>query len=52
MVLVSMGSLLGTMREAVDRLCDEGLKVGLLKIRCFRPSPRTRYTMPSAPARW
>ncbi len=39
-VLVSMGSLLGTMREAVDRLCDEGLKVGLLKIRCFRPFPK------------
>jgi pyruvate ferredoxin oxidoreductase alpha subunit len=39
-VLVSMGSLLGTMREAVDELREEGLKVGLLKVRCFRPFPK------------
>ncbi len=39
-VLISMGSLLGTMREAVDRLCEEGLKVGLLKVRCLRPFPK------------
>ncbi|OFW56721.1 MAG: pyruvate ferredoxin oxidoreductase [Candidatus Solincola sediminis] len=38
-VLVSMGSLLGTMRDAIDELRREGLKVGLLKIRCFRPFP-------------
>ncbi len=39
-VLVSMGSLLGTMRDAVDELREEGLKVGLLKVRCFRPFPK------------
>jgi pyruvate ferredoxin oxidoreductase alpha subunit len=39
-VLVSMGSLLGTMRDAVDELRDEGLKVGILKVRCFRPFPK------------
>ncbi len=39
-VLVSMGSLLGTMREAVDELRGEGLKVGLIKVRCFRPFPK------------
>ncbi len=39
LVLVSMGSLLGTMRDATDELRREGLKVGLLKIRCFRPFP-------------
>lgn len=39
-VLVSMGSLLGTIREAVDELQEEGLKVGLLKVRCFRPFPK------------
>ncbi|MBC7253201.1 MAG: pyruvate ferredoxin oxidoreductase [Actinobacteria bacterium] len=39
-VLVSMGSLLGTMREAVDELRKEGLKVGILKVRCFRPFPK------------
>jgi pyruvate ferredoxin oxidoreductase alpha subunit len=39
LVLVSMGSVLGTMREAIDELRREGLNVGLLKIRCFRPFP-------------
>jgi len=39
LVLVSMGSLLGTMRDAVDELREEGLKVGILKVRCFRPFP-------------
>jgi pyruvate ferredoxin oxidoreductase alpha subunit len=39
-VLVSMGSVLGTMREAVDELRDEGLKVGIIKVRCFRPFPK------------
>lgn len=40
LVLVSMGSLLGTMRDAVDELREEGLKVGILKVRCFRPFPK------------
>lgn len=39
-VLVSMGSVLGTMREAVDELREEGIKVGILKVRCFRPFPK------------
>ncbi|MBN2028102.1 MAG: pyruvate ferredoxin oxidoreductase [Actinobacteria bacterium] len=39
-VLVSMGSVLGTMRDAVDELRDEGLKVGIIKIRCMRPFPK------------
>ncbi|MGQ9476664.1 MAG: transketolase C-terminal domain-containing protein [Actinomycetota bacterium] len=39
-VLVSMGSLLGTMREALDELREEGLRVGILKVRCFRPFPK------------
>jgi pyruvate/2-oxoacid:ferredoxin oxidoreductase alpha subunit len=38
-VLVAMGSMCGTAREAVDALRDEGLPVGLLKIRLFRPLP-------------
>jgi pyruvate ferredoxin oxidoreductase alpha subunit len=39
-VLVSMGSVLGTMRDAVDELREEGIKVGILKVRCFRPFPK------------
>jgi pyruvate ferredoxin oxidoreductase alpha subunit len=39
-VLVSMGSVLGTMRDAVDELREEGIKAGILKVRCFRPFPK------------
>lgn len=36
---VVLGSTAGTTRIAVDQLRDQGLKAGLLKIRCFRPFP-------------
>ena len=39
-LLVSMGSLIGTMKDAVDELRDEGYKVGILKVRTLRPFPR------------
>jgi pyruvate ferredoxin oxidoreductase alpha subunit len=38
-ILVAMGSVLGTLREAVDMLRAEGVKVGLVKVRSFRPFP-------------
>ncbi len=38
-VIVTMGSMCGTVREAVDALRDEGDAVGLLKVRLFRPLP-------------
>jgi len=38
-VIVSMGSLCGTAREAVDAMRDSGLAVGLVKLRLFRPLP-------------
>jgi pyruvate/2-oxoacid:ferredoxin oxidoreductase alpha subunit len=38
-VIVTMGSMCGTARDAVDALRDEGLAVGLLKVRLFRPLP-------------
>lgn len=38
-VIVTMGSLCGTVREAVDALRDAGEVVGLLKVRLFRPLP-------------
>ncbi len=34
-----MGSVVGTLREAVDRLRAEGVSAGVLKVRCFRPFP-------------
>lgn len=39
-ILVSYGTIAGTVKEAVDRMRDEGLKVGSLKIRYFRPFPK------------
>lgn len=38
-ILVTMGSMTGTAREAVDAKRKEGIKVGLLKIRVMRPFP-------------
>jgi pyruvate ferredoxin oxidoreductase alpha subunit len=38
-ILTAMGSTVGTLREAVDVLRGEGVKVGLVKVRCFRPFP-------------
>jgi pyruvate/2-oxoacid:ferredoxin oxidoreductase alpha subunit len=38
-VIVTMGSMCGTARDAVDAMRDEGVAVGLLKVRLFRPLP-------------
>lgn len=38
-VLVAAGSIVGTMRVVVDKLRKQGKKVGLLKIKTFRPFP-------------
>jgi len=38
-VIVTMGSMCGTAREAVDALRHAGQAVGLLKLRLFRPLP-------------
>jgi len=39
LVIVAMGSMCGTIYDAVDALRDSGKRVGLLKIRLFRPFP-------------
>lgn len=39
MLFVTMGSMCGTVREAIDRLRACGQKAGLLKVRLFRPLP-------------
>jgi len=41
-VIVAMGCSTGTAKVVVDRKRDRGLKVGLIKVRMFRPSPRQR----------
>ena len=38
-ILVAMGSLTGTTKDAVDEFRSAGKKVGLVKIRCYRPFP-------------
>ncbi|MFP4176743.1 MAG: transketolase C-terminal domain-containing protein [Planctomycetota bacterium] len=39
-VLVGLGSTIGTAKEAADQLREEeGLKAGVLHVRCFRPFP-------------
>jgi pyruvate ferredoxin oxidoreductase alpha subunit len=37
--IVALGSVCGTVKDAVDEMRAGGKKVGLLKIRCFRPFP-------------
>ncbi len=39
LVFVTMGSMAGTAREAVDRLRADGVAAGLLRVRLFRPLP-------------
>ncbi len=39
-ILVAMGSIISTIKEAVDNLREEGHKVGVLKVRMFRPFPK------------
>lgn len=41
-VMVSMGSQTGAIREVVDSRRDKGEKIGLVKIRVLRPFPRER----------
>lgn len=38
-VIATMGSMVGTARDAVDNLRNEGVLVGLLKVKLFRPFP-------------
>lgn len=38
-IVVAIGSVCGTIKDVVDQLREKGQKVGLLKIRLFRPFP-------------
>jgi pyruvate ferredoxin oxidoreductase alpha subunit len=38
-VVLALGSVLGTIEEVVDELRDEGVKIGALGLKCFRPYP-------------
>jgi len=41
-VFVAMGSMIGTIKDVIDDLRQKGEKVGLLKIRSFRPFPKEK----------
>lgn len=43
-VLVTSGSAVGTARTVVDAKREEGIKVGLVKLRMYRPFPKERLT--------
>ncbi|HMD56784.1 MAG TPA: hypothetical protein VKG82_04870 [Solirubrobacteraceae bacterium] len=38
-VVVALGSVLGTLEEVIDRMRDEGRRVGALAVKSFRPFP-------------
>lgn len=40
--IVAMSSAAGTCKDAIDELRDEGNKIGLLKLRVFRPFPHQK----------
>jgi pyruvate-ferredoxin/flavodoxin oxidoreductase len=51
-VLVLMGSGAGAAEEAVERLCEQGERVGLVKVRLFRPFDAAAFiaTLPASVA--
>ena len=49
-VIVCSGALTGTVRIAVDRMRDRGQKVGILKVRLFRPFPQEELLEKLGPA--
>ena len=48
-VVVALGSVLGTIEDVVDELRDEGVAIGALGIKCFRPCPARRGARGAAP---
>ncbi len=49
LAVVALGSTCGTAKDTVDALREKGKKVGLLKIRCFRPFPKEAIIKALAP---
>ncbi len=40
LVFVAMGSIIGTLKDVVDELRAKGQKIGVLKVRSYRPFPK------------
>ncbi|MBT6604396.1 pyruvate ferredoxin oxidoreductase, partial [Candidatus Bathyarchaeota archaeon] len=42
-VIVTMDSMTGTARDVIDEMREEGKKIGLIKLKCFRPFPSEEF---------
>jgi len=51
LVLITMGSCAGTAKVVVDRKRQDGIRVGLVKVRLLRPFPRERLVEALRPAK-
>ena len=40
-IVVALGSVLGTIKDTVDEMREQGAKIGVIGIACFRPWPQT-----------
>jgi pyruvate ferredoxin oxidoreductase alpha subunit len=38
-IVVALGSVLGTIEDVIDELREQGVKIGIVGIKCFRPYP-------------
>ena len=41
-LIVTMGSIVGTMQDVIDELRDDGMKIGLVSLRTYRPFPKKK----------
>ncbi|MCG7968168.1 MAG: pyruvate ferredoxin oxidoreductase [Candidatus Thiodiazotropha taylori] len=39
-IIVTLGSVIGTISEVIDSLRDQGRKIGAISLRCYRPFPK------------
>ncbi len=49
-IIVVAGTIAQTSKDAVDTLCDEGINVGLVRVRSFRPFPKEKLRETAASA--
>ena len=42
-VLVTMDSMTGTAKDVIDEMRADGKKIGLIKLKCFRPFPTEKF---------
>jgi pyruvate ferredoxin oxidoreductase alpha subunit len=50
-IVLGLGSILGTIEEMVDELREEGVKIGAVGLKCFRPFPAEEIAEALAGAR-